>query len=244
MWILSKWHGPYDVTWQVEDVDYNVKQNDRGRVQETCHLNLLNLWNELIPVALAMVVPEREEQGLAASPKVATQSILVHCRDDLSPSQLAEFAKLQTEFPDVFSPLPSHRHLIQHQIEMHPGAVSTQLPLVPTWAQEKCSLSWALGHAEHGNNQGVVQTDWSSLVVLVHKPIRSVWFCVDFWRVNAVSKFDSPWLLSYEKKWPFPLCLVYTNMSPFCLGYSGPLQHFSGSWTESSTRTSPKLWPI
>ncbi len=48
--------------------------------------------------------------------------------DHLSPSQLTDVARLQTEFADVFSPLPSRTNLIQHHIETEPGVVMRSRP--------------------------------------------------------------------------------------------------------------------
>ncbi len=48
--------------------------------------------------------------------------------DHLAPSQLTDVARLQTEFADVFSPLPGRTNLIQHHIETEPGVVVRSRP--------------------------------------------------------------------------------------------------------------------
>ncbi|KAL7832099.1 hypothetical protein AOLI_G00296470 [Acnodon oligacanthus] len=98
--LLAKWQGPFEVTRRVGEVDYEVKRTDRGGALQVYHLNLLKPWREAVPVSLATVVPERAELG----PEVPTKwnHTPVPCGDQLSPSQKAEVARLQTEFSTCF----------------------------------------------------------------------------------------------------------------------------------------------
>ncbi|KAL7889579.1 hypothetical protein AOLI_G00018370 [Acnodon oligacanthus] len=124
--LLVKWQGPFEVTRRVGEVDYEVKQTDRGGALQVYHLNLLKSCREAVPVSLTTVVPERAELG----PEVPTKwnHTLVPCGDQLSSSQKAEVARLQTEFSDVFSPLPGRTDLIEHHIETPPGVVVCSWP--------------------------------------------------------------------------------------------------------------------
>lgn len=65
--LLVKWQGPFEVTQRVREVDYEVRQTDRGDAFQRYHLNFLKLWREVVPVALATVVPERKVLGLEVS---------------------------------------------------------------------------------------------------------------------------------------------------------------------------------
>ncbi|KAL7886261.1 hypothetical protein AOLI_G00065560 [Acnodon oligacanthus] len=123
---LFKWQGPFEVTRRVGEVDYEVKQTDRGGALQVYHLNLLKPWREAVPVSLATVVPERAELG----PEVPTKwnHTPVPCGDQLSLSQKAEVARLQMEFSNVFSPLPGCTDLIEHHIETPPSVVLRSRP--------------------------------------------------------------------------------------------------------------------
>ncbi len=54
--LLAKWQGPFEVTRQVGDLNYEVVRTDRSGARQIYHLNLLKKWNEVEPVMLATVV--------------------------------------------------------------------------------------------------------------------------------------------------------------------------------------------
>ncbi len=157
--------------------------------QGTAFLNLLKRWQEETSVELAVAVSAEEDLGPEAAIKVNTLA-LVPGGDHLSPLQLADVAKLQTDFADVFSPLPGRTDLIQHHIETIPGEVARSCPYrLPEHkkkvVQEELKAMLELGVIEESHS------DWASPIVLVPKTDGSVRFCVDYRRVNAVSKFDA-----------------------------------------------------
>ncbi|XP_060776904.1 uncharacterized protein LOC132886358 [Neoarius graeffei] len=186
--LLAKWQGPFELTWQIVEVDYEVKPPDRADTCQIYHLNLLKPWREEIPVALVMVVLETAELGLEVSLKIALQFTLVPCGEHLSPPQRAQDIRLQEEFSNVFSPFQCCTKLIQHHINSPPGVVVHSLPY---WLpKHKKNVVWdelqamlKMGGIEE------LHSNWSSLVVLVPKTDGSVQFCVDYRKVNAVSKF-------------------------------------------------------
>ncbi len=51
--LLAKWQGPFEVTRQVGDLNYEVVRTDRSGARQIYHLNLLKKWNEVEPVMLA-----------------------------------------------------------------------------------------------------------------------------------------------------------------------------------------------
>ncbi len=116
--LLAKWQGPFVVTRRVGELDYEVKQTDRGGACQIYHLNLLKRWNEGTLVGLAAAVSTEDEAAPKHNPLA-----LVSGGDHLSPLQLADLAKLQADFADVFSPLPGRTDLVQHHIETRPGEV-------------------------------------------------------------------------------------------------------------------------
>ncbi len=110
--------------------------------------------------------------------------------DHLSPSQLTDVARLQREFADVFSPRPGRTNLIQHHIETEPGVVVRSRPYRLPEHKKKVVQS----ELEAMLEMGVIEesrSDWASPIVLVPKTDGSVRFCVDYRKVNAVSKFDA-----------------------------------------------------
>ncbi len=187
--LLAKWQGPFVVTRRVGELDYEVKRTDRGDACQIYHLNLLKRWNEGTSVGLAAVVSNEDDLG----PEAALQNhpfALVSGGDHLSPRQLTDLAQLQADFADVFSPLPGRTDLVQHHIETLPGEVARSRPYrLPEHkknvVQEELKAMLNLGVIEESHS------DWASPIVLVPKTDGSVRFCVDYRKVNAVSKFDA-----------------------------------------------------
>ncbi len=110
--------------------------------------------------------------------------------DHLSPRQLTDLARLQADFADVFSPLPGRTDLVQHHIETLPGEVARSRPYrLPEHkknvVREELKAMLNLGVIEESHS------DWASPIVLVPKTDGSVRFCVDYRKLNAVSKFDA-----------------------------------------------------
>ncbi len=105
------------VTQRVGDVNYEVVYSDRGGATKIYHLNLLRAWREVESASLVTTAKERDELGPEApnSPH-------------LTPSQRADVARLQQQYPDVFSPLPGHTNLIEHHNETHPGVTVHSRP--------------------------------------------------------------------------------------------------------------------
>ncbi len=136
-----------------------------------------------------VVVSTEDDLGPEAAPKHDPLA-LVSGGDHLSPLQLADLAKLQADFADVFSPLPGRTDLVQHHIETRPGKVARSRPYrLPEHkknvVREELKAMLDLGVIEESHS------DWASPIVLVPKTDGSVRFCVDYRKVNAVSKFDA-----------------------------------------------------
>ncbi len=123
----AKWQGPFEVTRQVGDLDYEVVWTNRSGACQVYHLNLLKKWSEAESVMLITVVSREDDLGPEVSTKTQSLALALE-RDHLSPSQLTDVAKLQAKFSDVFSPLPGRTNLIQHHIETEPGIVVCSLP--------------------------------------------------------------------------------------------------------------------
>ncbi len=115
---------------------------------------------------------------------------LVSGGDHLSPRQLTDLAQLQADFADVFSHLPGCTDLVKHHIETLPGEVARSRPYhLPKHkknvVQEELKAMLDLGAIEESHS------DWASPIVVVPKTDGSVRFCVDYRKVNAMSKFNA-----------------------------------------------------
>ncbi len=138
---------------------------------------------------LATAVSGEDDLGPEVITKI--QSLTLAPGGDLhSPSQLTDVARLQKDFADVFSPRPGRTNLIQHHIETEPDVVVRSRPYRLPEHKKKVVQS----ELEAMLEMGVIEeshSDWASPIVLVPKTDGSVRFCVDYRKVNAVSKFDA-----------------------------------------------------
>lgn len=186
--LLAKWQGPFVVTRRVGDVDYEVVRSDRGGATQIYHLNLLKAWREAESVSLVSSVSEREELGPEVPKSTNPASLL--CEDRLSGTQKTDIARLQKQFADVFSLLPGRTNLIEHQIETPPGVTVRLRPYrLPEHkrkvVQRELAAMLEMGVIEESHSA------WCSPIVLVVKKDGSIRFCVDYCRVNEVSRFDA-----------------------------------------------------
>ncbi len=187
--LLAKWQGPFEVTRRVGDLNYEVVRTDRSGARQIYHLNLLKKWSEVEPVMLATAVSGEDDLGPEVITKIQSLT-LAPGGDHLSPSQLTDVARLQKDFADVFSPRPGRTNLIQHHIETEPGVVVRSRPYRLPEHKKKVVQS----DLEAMLELGVIEeshSDWASPIVLVPKTDGSVRFCMDYRKVNAVSKFDA-----------------------------------------------------
>ena len=186
--LLAKWQGPFVVTRRVGDVDYEIVRSDRGGATQIHHLNLLKAWTEAEPVSLVMAIAERDELGPEEQKSANPASLL--CGNQLSPSQRADIDRLQQRYADVFSPLPGRTSLIQHRVETHPGMTVHSRPYQLPQHKRKVLQAELKAMVE----MGVIEESnsaWCSPIVLVGKKDGSIRFCVDYRKLNEVSRFDA-----------------------------------------------------
>ncbi len=162
-----------------------MRSNERiGVMHVMHHLNLLKRWNEGTSVGLAAVVSNEDDLGPEAALK-HNPLALVSGGDHLSPRQLTDLAQLQADFAffHVFSPLPGRTDLVQHHIKTLPGEMARSRPYRLPEHKKNVVQEELKAKESH--------SDWASPIVLVPKTDGSVRFCVDYRKVNAVTKFDA-----------------------------------------------------
>ncbi|XP_073727643.1 uncharacterized protein [Misgurnus anguillicaudatus] len=177
---LATWQGPFEVIERVGEVNYRVKQTGKRKPDQIYHVNLLKRWHprEVMMCSLSPSKPSdppREE---------------VRVSPDLNPQQKQEVLELVDRNKDVFSIVPGHTQMIQHEIQTVPGKIVQQRPYrIPEARREAIKEEvremLRLGVIEES------QSAWSSPIVMVPKPDGTIRFCNDFRKLNEISKFDA-----------------------------------------------------
>ncbi|XP_076660385.1 uncharacterized protein LOC143363724 [Halictus rubicundus] len=149
--------------------------------------SLLAKMEEETPVA-----EEVQEVAVPPVPK-HLEDLFQRCCSALSPPRKTAFAKVTHEFQDIFAENPEHVgncDVVQHRIDTGDCAPIKQAPLrLPFHRRDE--VKELLAKMER---QGVIEeskSPWSSPIVLVKKKDGSTRFCVDYRRLNDVTKKDS-----------------------------------------------------
>ena len=161
---LAKWQGPFVVTQQVRDVDYEVVRSDRGGATQIYHLNLLKAWKEVTAVSPATTVIKGDELGPEVAKSIHSAPV---------PFERADVALLQLCFAYVFSLLPGSTSLIHHHIETSPGVTVRSQPYQLPEHKRKIVLAKFQAMLE----MGVIEessSDWCRPIVLVRKSDGSI----------------------------------------------------------------------
>ncbi|XP_075774682.1 uncharacterized protein LOC142826318 [Pelodiscus sinensis] len=185
--LVAKWQGPFEVVRRIGEVDYEVKLTGRAEGTKVYHVNLLKAWKGREAMFINPLPPDPE---LGPGGVEQTTPGLLQLGDDLDPEQRMEMEALLHQFPDVMTEQPGHTAVTYHHIETEPGKkVRDQVRPLPRkmWEPVKEELQRMI-------QWGVVEesySEWRSPIVLVPKPDGSMRFCIDFRKVNALSRFDA-----------------------------------------------------
>ncbi|XP_014857306.1 PREDICTED: uncharacterized protein LOC106926725 [Poecilia mexicana] len=187
--LLTKWHGPYEITKQVSKVVYELYMPERAKKHQTFHVNLLKEFHsqqEPVHQELFVRAVKDEEVTEKFFPTNMSDCALVDI-SHLSPTEQEKVKPLLD--PQLFQEVPGFTSLVQHKIRVKEDVPSRQksyrIPerLIPVLEKE-IKLMLDLGIIEESSSE------WCSPIVLVPKKDGSLRFCIDFRNLNAVSNFD------------------------------------------------------
>eukprot|EP00731_Ephydatia_muelleri_P026442 Em0018g542a len=177
---------PYLIKAKVTPVTYEIDMSDRKKWQRIFYVNMLKGWNTPTTMCLAAKETEEGEEIQLWKDDIGEPKI----NERLTPKQRGQLNVLRAEFTDVMSDLPGKAELVEHRIETG-DAKPVRLP------------PYRLPHAyrdivkkelEEMEKYGIIEkstSDWFSLIVLAKKKDGTLRFCIDFRRLNSVSKADA-----------------------------------------------------
>uniref|UniRef100_K7F0Q0 ribonuclease H n=1 Tax=Pelodiscus sinensis TaxID=13735 RepID=K7F0Q0_PELSI len=185
--LLAKWQGPFEVVRRVGPVDYEVRLTGRKKGLQIYHVNLLKKWKVQEGLVIDPSPPDEDLGPSAADPPPDQPATL---GEELSPGQKDELSRLVQKYAHVLSSQPGRTRGISHHISTLPGQrVRDQHRPLPRkmWGLVERELQAML-------EMGVIEesrSEWRSPIVLVPKPDGTMRFCIDFRKVNAISRFDA-----------------------------------------------------
>ncbi len=193
--LLAKWKGPFQVKRKVGSVTYEIEIPSRQQPLQIFHVNMLKKWHEQAsqPEPTADVETELLVRAVQEEDEVEEQYLPVHqdyCSLDLQHLNMEQRGQLLEIIPhQLFLETPGKKDLVQHHIYLkdskpiHQHAYRVPEKLLPTMKQE-IETMMKLEVIEPSSSE------WNNPIVLVPKKDETLRFCLDFRKLNAVSKFD------------------------------------------------------
>lgn len=189
-----QWEGPVEVVQVLSDTNYVVKMSGRKKDIRVYHSNLMKPYRQRQAIAcMALGSPDEADRDLPPSLcEVNRTSVdeVVRVAVDTSrvcEEQLGEIRNLLCEFQDVFSDKPGRTSLVTHDIEVisddtvrcKPYRLSESDKVV---LKKEVDKMVELGIVEEGTS------DYTSPIILVKVPGKDPRPCVDYRKLNAVTK--------------------------------------------------------
>ena len=187
--LFAQWQGPYKVEKKVGKVNYQVNMSDRRKKLRIFHVNMLRKFFTSEFVGYLQEEGDLEEDDSDWDPKSGCDD-KPKLGEQLSGEQREQLQQLITEFPGVWSGIPGRTDQTEHRVETG-NASPVRLP------------PYRLPHAFRVEVQkevdemlksGVIEpstSEWSAPIVPVRKKDGSLRLCIDYRRLNSISKADA-----------------------------------------------------
>lgn len=201
--LSAKFSGPYKVKQKLNDLNYIVETPNRMRKERICHINMMKPYYERgSPVAT--VVPEPENTSDYEALSDSSEDLMeVHMNnleyfenlDSLRPENLEDekwedFKAMLSDFPCVFSNVPSVTHLAVHDIDVGNSTPIKQQPYRTHPEKQKLIRAEITKLLESGILEKT-NSPWSNPVLAIPKPDGSIRLVADMRKVNQCTVSDS-----------------------------------------------------
>lgn len=187
------WDGPAEVIQRISDVNYSARLPGRRREERVYHVNLMKPFferTEIVSIALN-TTPEVSVEVPSCGGKVnaSVEEIVLGAIDksDLDDNQVRDLEGVIREFLECFAAQPGKTHLIMHDIELTSEAPfqSKAYRVSPKQSEiMKAEINRML-------EMSVIREGYSeycSPLMLVEVPGKEPRPCVDYRRLNAITK--------------------------------------------------------
>ncbi|KAL8605771.1 hypothetical protein ACOMHN_059336 [Nucella lapillus] len=193
--ILTHWKGPFDITEKVSHQDYRIDVNGK---QKLFHANLLRKYTqrESQPATLAAVIvggegdPEVEGEILIPEFRSGETYRDVSLHEGLSGDKKEEARRLLRQFSESLTDKPGKTTLETYTVEL-----TTKQPVhVKAYPIPYATRQVVEEEVEKMLELGVIEpsrSPYSAPVVIVRKKSGEHRFCVDYRRLNNVTKVDA-----------------------------------------------------
>ena len=204
--LSAKFSGPYRVCRRVGETDYLVETPDRRKKHQLCHVNMLKLYHRPEPLPSVVCSLFQAESDLGSDElnfplcfqsvkqwSVENSDVQGQLNEKLThftSPQATELITLLQKYPSVFSDSPGQTNLTFHDIDVGDSSPVKLPPYRVHPSRQKVMQEEIMYMISRGLITPCI-SEWSSPVTLVPKPDGSFRFCVDYRKVNSLSKSDT-----------------------------------------------------
>ena len=189
--LLAQWQGPYQVVQQMGKVTYLIDMQDKKKRKRIFHVNMLKDYHvrEGAGEHGSYFSEEYQEDELEIpSWRRGESEKIVRMEEELDSKQRAELTELVLgKFASVMSDKPGRTSLYEHRIETDNAKPVRSPPYrLPHAYRERELIDMEQG--------GIIEptcSDWASPIVVDIKRNGELRLCVDFRKVNAVTRVDA-----------------------------------------------------
>ena len=183
--LTAQWQGPYQVLEQKGKVTYWVDIHKKKRTR-VFHVNMLKAFQ--VHSEEAFFLEEVLQEGIDQIPTWKDDMVgEASFGEQLSTDQMKGVVD---EFQEIFSNRPGRTNLMQHHIRtVYARPVRMHPYRVPHAYREA-----VLQELEEMEQHGIIEqptSEWSSPIVLVKKKDRTMRVCIEYRRLNAVTKVEA-----------------------------------------------------
>ncbi|XP_029832045.3 uncharacterized protein LOC115316745 [Ixodes scapularis] len=220
-----QWEGPVEVLHKLSDVNYVVSTPGKRKIQKVYHSNLMKPYRQREtvmsltvnhPEEVSLEFPEISETPIACSVEQVLEKAVVSA--DLEPRQLGDLKALLGEFIDQFQSKPGITDLVVHDIELttdqpvrsKPYRVS---PRQREIMEREVKRMLDLGVIEAG------ESDYTSPLILVEVPGKEPRPCVDYRRLNLITKDQTYPIPNIEERVEMVSAAKYISTLDLVRGY-------------------------
>ena len=194
--LLCGWQGPFKVLRRVNQVNYEICMGNKRKRKVIFHANMLKLWKDRENIAFIVKESEGSDEDTGEGDTLLFAELQqtedlsdVHISEDLINEQRQQMMDLLAEFEDILTDVPGHTSIIQHNVVTTEETPIRQKPYRLPEAL-KGTVKSQLADLEKAGLIQASKSAWASPIVLAPKKDNTYRLCVDYRRLNAITRFD------------------------------------------------------
>lgn len=192
--LLAKWQGPFPITEKLSETTFRVRMEESSRPNRTYHINMMSKWEVPSAVCLlgkaadTMHGPSKVDISTWPEVKIEDQTSI---NPELEVSQIEQIKEVLEKHKKLFTDQPRRTDQAATCIYIKTGEstpIHSHLYRLPHARQE--TVKKEISQLLRADLIEVSTSVWASPIVLLPKKDGSLRLCVDYRKLNAVTRPD------------------------------------------------------